>query len=392
MSRGRQRSAAGAVDRLRSGRWRVRIFDPTSRKRVSIGSFKTRSEAEAAFADAVVAQQRGGWVTPEDARVTLAEFSRGWLESRLTSRGEPLRPRVRELYDGYLRLHIVPTLGDVPLGQLTTARIRRWHADLLAAGLGPSTTAKCYRLLRAILNTAIEDRHLVANPCSIKGAGVEPCEERRIPSIDEVYALANTVVPRLRSLVLLAAFGGLRRGELFGLRRRDIDLLHRTVDVRSQRQESKTGEAIIGPPKSAAGRRVLALPAELVPVLEDHLARWVSPDPDALVFVGERGAPLRPGVWQRQWDVARAAIGKPELHLHDLRHVAGTVAAATGASTKEIMRRLGHATPQAALRYQHATDQRDRLLADGIDAIIRSALDTRSATVVGLDDQRARGS
>ena len=74
MSRGRQRSAAGAVDRLRTGRWRVRIFDPNLRKRVSIGSFKTRSEAEAAFADAVVAQQRGGWVTPEDARVTSPSF------------------------------------------------------------------------------------------------------------------------------------------------------------------------------------------------------------------------------------------------------------------------------------------------------------------------------
>lgn len=392
MSRGRQRPSAGAVDRLPSGRWRVRIFDPTSQRRVSIGTFKTRSEAEAAFANAVVAQQRGGWVTPDDGRVTLAEYSRGWLKSRLTSRGEPLRPRVRELYDGYLRLHIIPTLGDVPLGQLTTARIRHWHADLLGAGLGPSTTAKCYRLLRAILNTAIEDRHLVANPCSIKGAGVEPCDERPIPTIDEVYALADAVAPRLQALVLLAAFGGLRRGELLGLRRRDIDLLHRTINIRTQRQESKTGEALIGPPKSDAGRRVLALPAELVPVLEDHLDRWVAADPDAVVFVGERGAPLRPGVWQRQWDAARTAIGRPELHLHDLRHVAGTVSAATGASTKEIMRRLGHATPQAALRYQHATDQRDRALADGIDAIIRHARDSRSATVVDLDHQRAGGS
>ena len=92
--------------------------------------------------------------------------------ARLTSRGEPLRPRVRELYEGYLRLHILPTLGRVPLGRLSTATVRRWYAALLADGPGPSTVAKCYRLLRAILNTAVEDRHLVTNPCTIKAS---PC-------------------------------------------------------------------------------------------------------------------------------------------------------------------------------------------------------------------------
>jgi integrase len=310
----------------------------------------------------------------------------------LTSRGEPLRPRVRELYEGYLRNHINPTLGNVELGKLSTAKIRRWHSDLLSGGLGPSTTAKCYRLLHAILNTAIEDSHLAANPCSIKGASVERCDERVIPSLSEVFALADTVAPHLRALVLLAAFGGLRRGELFGLRRRDLDLLHRTVDVHTQRQESKKGSALIGPPKSDAGRRVLALPAELVPSVEEHLSRWVGADAAAFVFVGEQGRPLRPGVWQRHWDAARTAVGRPDLHLHDLRHVAGTLAAATGAGTKEIMRRLGHSTPQAALRYQHATDQRDRVLADGIDAIIRAARQDDAADVTASGGEQGAGS
>jgi integrase len=359
---------------------------------VSIGSYRTKSEAEAAFAAAVVAQKRGGWVTPEDTRVTVADYSQSWVEARLTSRGEPLRPRVRELYQGHLRNHINPTLGNVELGKLSTAKIRRWHSGLLAGGLGASTTAKCYRLLHAILNTAVEDSHLVANPCSIMGASVEPCDERVIPSIDEVFVLADMVAPHLRALVLLAAFGGLRRGELFGLRRRDIDLLHRTVDVHAQRQESKKGNMLIGPPKSDAGRRILALPAELVPVVEEHLARWVGRDSDAYVFVGEQGRPLRPGVWQRQWNAARTAIGRPELHLHDLRHVAGTLAAATGAGTKEIMRRLGHSTPQAALRYQHATDERDRVLADGIDLIIRAARQEDAAGVAALGEKQAPGS
>ncbi|MDQ3640921.1 MAG: tyrosine-type recombinase/integrase [Actinomycetota bacterium] len=351
---------------------------------MSVGTFRTKAAAEGEFARALSDQGRGAWVTPEQGRMALAEYATAWLESRLTSRGEPLRPRVRELYEGYLRLHILPDLGTVPLGRMTTATVRRWHAGLLADGPGPSTVAKCYRLLRAILNTAVEDGHLVINPCSIKGAGVEPCEERSIPTIGQVYALADAVAPRFRALVLLAAFGGLRRGELFGLTRRDLDLLHLTVDVRAQRQESSRGEALIGPPKTIAGRRTLALPTELVPALEDHLARWVSAEPGALVFVGEGGGALRAGVWQREWDRARQSLDLAHLHLHDLRHVAGTLAAATGAGTKEIMRRLGHATQEAALRYQHATDERDRVLAAGIDHLIQAARDEPRAPVVPL--------
>lgn len=108
-----------------------------------------------------------------------------------------------------------------------------------------------------------------------------------------------------------------------------------------------------------------------------------------LLFVGERGAPLRAGVWQREWDRARRSIGQPTLRLHDLRHVAGTLAAATGASTKEIMRRLGHSTQDAALRYQHATDERDRELADGIDRIIRAKRAEPSAEILRLPEKPA---
>jgi integrase len=217
-----------------------------------------------------------------------------------------------------------------------------------------------------------------------QGAGVEPAEEREIPTIPQVYALADAVSPRYRALVLLAAFAGLRRGELFGLSRADVDLLHRVVHVRTQRQESRRGEQLVGPPKTVAGRRSLALPDELVPELEEHLARWVAPDAAAPVFVGERGEGVRAGVWQREWDRARRSIGMPGLHLHDLRHVAGTLAAATGAGTKEIMRRLGHATQEAALRYQHATDERDRVLANGIDRLIQASREAPDAAVVPL--------
>jgi integrase len=332
----RKRRAMGGVDKLPSGRYRVRVGDSTGGRRISIGTFATKAEAERAYAQVVTDQGRGAWVRPDDGRVTLVEYAPQWVECRLTSRGEPLRPRVVELYEGQLRLHILPVLGAIPIGKLTTARVRSWHADLLAHGPGPSTAAKCYRLLRAILTTAVEDGLLAANPCRIKGAGVEPADERPVPSIAEVYALADAVPPRYRALVLMAAFGGLRRGELFGLTRRDIDPLHRTVTVSIQRQENAHGQPLVGAPKTDAGKRTIVLPKQLLIDIEEHLDTWAGPGPDGVVFLGAKGSPLRPQVWQTEWNRTRRRLGLDEVHFHDLRHVAGTLAAATGAGTKEL--------------------------------------------------------
>lgn len=213
----------------------------------------------------------------------------------------------------------------------------------------------------------------MANPCTIKGAGIEPADERPLPILAQVNALATEVKPQYRALVLLAAFGGLRRGDLLGLTRRDLDLLHRTVTIRVQRQETKGGHHMVGAPKTDAGRRTLVLPASLVPEVEAHLDEWVAPESDAPVFVGPRGGPLRIATWKREWTRARRALDLEGVRLHDLRHLAGTMAAATGASTKELMHRLGHASPRAALRYQHATAERDEAIADGIDRILESS-------------------
>ncbi len=375
------------MDQLPSGRWRVRLVDPATRQRVSLGSFPTKIEAEAAFAAALTEQGKGAWVAPDKGRLTLDEYATTWLDSRLTSRGEALRPKTMELYDGLLRRHILPTLGPLPLGRLTTPVIRSWHSGLLKSGPGTPSVAKSYRLLRTILGTAVEDGLIAVNPCSIKGAGVEPPKERPLPTLGDVYTLADTIRPQLRVFVLLAAFGGLRRGELLGLTRRDVDLSRRTVEVRVQRQETQGGGHLIGPTKTDAGRRVLVLPARLVPELETHLERWVGPDPDDVLFRGDRGAPLRVCTWQREWTRTRSVLGLETVHLHDLRHVAGTMAATTGASTKELMRRLGHASPRATLLYQHATEERDVVIADGIDKLLDAAdLDAASPDSSDPDD------
>lgn len=138
-------------------------------------------------------------------------------------------------------------------------------------------------------------------------------------------------------------------------------------------QQLRDGRLVFKEPKTAAGRRTVAIPPHVLPRLVDHLDRFTDADPDALVFTGEKGGPVRPHVLQKHWARARLAVGRPDLHLHDLRHTGNTRAAAAGASTKELMARMGHASGEAALRYQHATEDRDRVIAEALAAMARTA-------------------
>jgi integrase len=171
---------------------------------------------------------------------------------------------------------------------------------------------------------------------------------------------------RFRVVILLATWCQLRKAELLGLRRKDVDLMRKTVRVEQTCQELASGHLVFKEPKSAAGRRTIVIPPHVVPALEHHLAVFVGEDPNALIVTGEKGGLLRPRVLQRHWNRARLAAGRPDLHLHDLRHTGNTWAAATGASTKELMSRMGHSSARAALIYQHATEDRDRVIADAL--------------------------
>lgn len=374
----RQRSPWGGVRRLPSGRYQAR-YRMDGIEYLADDTFRTKREADAYLAGLRADIERGAWVDPDAGRVTLAVYSSQWLKERPN-----LRPRTRELYEGELRLHILPALGAVELNSLTTARVRGWHAGLLNAGVGASTVAKCYRLLRAIVGTAVEDSVIVKNPCVIKGAGIERPEERGVATVEQVFALADAIAAPFRAMVLTATFTGLRLGELRALSRRHLDLLHGTVSVVAQLQELASGEIVIGPPKSDAGRRTVAIPSAIVPELEAHVARWAAAGPDGLVFCGTHGQPLRRATFYKAWRSAIRAVGLPELRFHDLRHTGNTLAAATGASTKELMARMGHASPRAALIYQHASHERDAAIAQALSDTIAKATPTPSAEVVSL--------
>ena len=207
----------------------------------------------------------------------------------------------------------------------------------------------------------------------MKGAAVERSSERPVASIAEVAALAEAMPDHLRVAVLLGAWCQLRRGELLGLRRRDIDLARGTLTVELTRGPRMGGKEIIKTPKTDAGRRTVTIPGNVVPEVERHLAIYVSYEADAPFLVGEKGRARLVKALTKAWTEARGSVGRTDLRLHDLRHSGLTWAAATGASLAELMRRAGHRSPVAALRYQHSTDDRDRVLAEALAELGRRA-------------------
>jgi integrase len=417
----------GNVRKRESGRYQIRYPGPDGQMRTGPETYERKSDADRALVLIEAQIASGEWTDPERGKVKLAEYAAAWIAQR-----PGLRVRTVDLYNWLLAKHIAPYLGGVPIGKLSTPMVRKWRADLLGNGVSVSMAAKSYRLLRAVLTTAVEeDKILPRNPCRVRGAGEEHAPERPVLTVVQVFDLAERVgrrpvgnirkTPdgyrlrfrrngefrtsperfatrdqaertlwamandgradfsqdgRVRAMVLLATFASLRWGEITALTRADIDLKAGTVRVRAAfTQRRSNGSAIVvGPPKSRAGRRVVGIPKSIIPALEEHLAKFVGPEPGALVFSGPTGVPLRRSNFGKMsgWPHAVRSIGAEGLHFHDLRHTGNTFAAAGGAGLRDLMARMGHDSERAALVYQHQARGADKIITDHIDAHVEA--------------------
>lgn len=356
----------GSVRQLKSGRWQARYRDPvTGQLRSAEQTYATKTDAEVALTHIEADISRGQWEVPDKQAVPFAEYADAWLRDR------KLAARSRERNEAVIRLHIRPTFGSGSLADVTTSRVRAWRGQLLAAGVGEPTVVKAYQVLRAIMNTAVDDELVRRNPCRVKGADRYDVPERPVLTVAEVYAVADAMAPRYRLLVLLAAFTTLRFGELASLRRRDIDTAGRVVLVQRAQAEMQDGKLFDKAPKSAAYVRPVAFPDEILADVIEHLERYAGAGRDGHVFLGPQGGQLRRSNFRDDWIKARKDAGiAADVHFHDLRHTGNTLAAA-GASTRELMTRMGHSTARAALIYQHMTADRDRAIADRLGSMIR---------------------
>ncbi len=357
----------GSIRKLPSGRFQARYLGPDGLKRSAPATFATQTLAQKWLTLIEAEIVRGEWIAPEAGEVLLGQYAQRWLRER------KLSPRTHEVYEGLYKLYIGPHFGMLSLDEVKSATVRAWRKRLLDDGRSEAQAVKAYRLLRAIFNTAVrEDEILKANPCRIKGFDAYHTPERPTATLQQLEALAELMPARFHALILLAGFSGLRWGELIALRRMDIDVAAGTVRVH-RKLIAVRGKLMFGPPKSEAGTRTVVVPEAALRSLRVHLELNVDPDSEALVFTGDKGAPLRTPSFQRavDWEKTCKEAGLPKgFHFHDLRHLGNMLAAEAGASTRELMRRLGQSTMRAALIYQHATPKRDREIANAIDTRI----------------------
>ncbi|MEU4833310.1 site-specific integrase [Streptosporangium sp. NPDC023615] len=359
----------GRVRQLPSGRFQARYRGPDDIDRAAPETFATKRDAEVWLTKKEAEILVEDWSNPDLGKVAFKEYGSDWVNER-----PGLRPKTVQLYEGLLRLHLVPTFGNLAVSEIKAAHVRKWRKTLLDGGVGPVTVAKAYRLLKAIMNTAVEDKMIKSNPCQIKSGGKEESPERPTLTMGQVFTLAGAIEPRFRALVLLATFGSLRWGELAALRRKSLNLDARTVQVVASTTELKDGSVTVGLPKSVAGTRTVALPEVVVSELRAHLDAYTDEHDEAFVFLGAKGAMLRRPAFSRIWAKALKAANLSGVHFHDLRHTGNTFASQSGATLRELMNRMGHSTTRAALIYLHTENGRDQMIADGMGKLAEAVL------------------
>lgn len=397
---GRQgRRTFGSVRKLPSGRWQAFYNDPDGRTTVSRTgaatpvrhpaptTFDAKVDAEAWLVDERRLISSGAWTPPAErkaarraAPLTFGPYADAWLAGRKV-RGRPLADRTRDHYRDLLDRFILPTFADVPLADITPEMVDSWY-ELCAVGK-PTTQAHAYSLVRTILGTAVERRLIkTANPAQIRGGGsTSRAKKVRPATTQELAAIVATMPERRRLMVALAAWCALRFGELAELRREDVDTKAGLIRVRRGvvrvRLEDDDGVRMVRKvkgPKSAAGVRDVPIPPHLLADVRDHLLRHAAPGRDGLLFPGRDGGHMstsafygRAAVLDDQGHVrrsghgyfeARRVAGRPDLRFHDLRHTGLTNAATVGATLAELMQMAGHSTAGAAMRYQHAAQDR----------------------------------
>lgn len=367
----KQREPWGRIRKLPSGRHQASYTGPDLAVHNASSTFGTLMDARGWLAEERKLIDAGTWIPPKARAVikaanTFGAYAETWLS------GRELKPRTRTEYRRILDGKLLPHFGDLPLKSITRAEVRAWYATLDPEH--KTARAHAYALLRTILGTAEDEELITANPCRIKAAGQTKRQRKIKPAtLAELETIVTRLPDRYGLMVLLAAWCALRFGELTELRRRDLDLQAGVIMV-TRGVTWVDGQPVVGPPKSDAGERDVTIPPHLLPMVEAHLTEHAAWGRDGLLFPSrDLGLQLREQTFHKTWVRARNAAGRPDLTFHDLRHTGAVLAAQTGATLAELMARLGHSTPAMAMRYQHASQERDAEIARLLSAMATGA-------------------
>lgn len=372
------RATGGSVRRLPSGRFQasyrhqgVRVTGPAT--------FASRHLAQRWLRSELRLIDEGTWLPPaerpatgeaasaSEERVRVGDWGERWL-AELEAAGRS--PNTLRTYMSMMRRYIMPTFGEVAVADVTQERIRVWLGGFDPQH--PRTRVNAYRVFHSMLQAAAEAGVIEAAPGHIKGATSVPplsIEQRaareRVATPGQVDEIAARMPPDLAVCVYLAAWCGLRYGEIAGLTRRDIDLSAGLVRVRRAVKRTPRGQLVAGPPKSERSRRDVPIPPRIIEVVEEHLARHTPPDQEGLVVSSRAGTFLSNRTLLHAYRRAVDGMeGLEGLTFHQLRATCASQLMSTGATPVEIMAILGHSDWTTSMLYQRAPRERLRAAMD----------------------------
>lgn len=370
----------GTIEPYETGggrRYRVRYRKPDHSQTDKRG-FRTKRDAELFLVTLESRKAAGTYLDPATARVTVGELGAEWLRQRTN-----LKPSSMVAIESAWRLHVLPAWGATPVGQVRFSDVQAWVSDLSTGvpGKAPKSAAlvlRAHGALAAVLDVAVRDHPLGANPARGVALPRKVAREHRYLTHEQVDALARASGPH-STLIGLLAYTGLRWGEVAALRVGDVSLTRHRLAV-SQNAVLVAGTVVVGTPKSHK-RRSVPFPAFLCAPLAIALR---GKSPHDLVFPDKHGRRLvTPTVRDRSWfDRALERAELPQMTIHDLRHTAASLAVASGAHVKAVQKMLGHAS--AAMTLDVYAD----LFDDDLDGVA-TRLD-EAATAAGVGKMWAR--
>jgi integrase len=366
---------SGSIARVGTGGWEVRYRDDAGASRRK--RFRLKDDAVAFLAETTTEVRQGDYISPEKRRTTFAEVAEDWLATLVK------RPKTLAGYESLLRVHLLPTFGAMPVGSIKASDVRKFLAGKVRGGTAAGTVRNAYRVLKPVLDFAVEDGCLRANPCN--SVRIKDIPEMRIKR-REMLCLDAEQVARLAAaadglwpeqhygvLVTFAAYTGMRSGEVTALRMANLDLLRGVARVRESVSEVG-GELHSVPPKTYEDRDV-SLPPTLVAMLRDYVAGQPAKGPSDYVFTMPDGTQVRHNAWFYRAVFQRAVRDaglNPGLRFHDLRHTCAALMIALNLPILAVKDRLGHSTIQVTMdRYGHLLPSVTDAVVTGLDALMQ---------------------
>ncbi len=336
-------------------RYRVRYRTPDNRQTDRRG-FTTKRAAEEFAATVTVSKLRGEYVDPSRSRAKIDELGAAWLERKKT-----VKPSTLRALESSWRVHVEPRWGRTAVSAIEPTAVQTWIGDLTSKELSATTIKRALGVLSGILDEAVKERRVLANPCHGTSTPRKVSKDRVYLTHEQLHSFARECGDH-STLVLVLGYCGIRWGEATGLRVKDIDFARGRLNI-AQNAVEIGSEIHVGTPKTHE-RRSVPFPQMLMPGLK---ALCVDKLPDAYVFVSPGGGFLRrtrsdsaSGGWFAG-AVRRSGISR--ITPHDLRHTAASLAISEGANVKAVQRMLGHKSAAMTL------DVYSGLFDDDLDAV-----------------------